>query len=58
MQFWTESPKGCKIYQLIHTDTHSDIIDKLIDSLNNWPALHLASVVAAHFIALAFDVEV
>lgn len=45
-------------YQLIRTDAHGDTIDKLVDGLNERPTLHLASVVAAHFIAPASDVEV
>lgn len=42
----------------VRTDTHGDTVNELVDSLYDRPALHLASIIAAHLVAPALDVSV
>lgn len=42
----------------VRTDAHGDTVNKLVDSLYLRPSLHLAPIIAAHFVAPALDIEV
>lgn len=44
--------------RIIRTDTHGDTVNELVDSFYDWPALHLASIIAAHLVAPTLDTSI